>query len=356
MWAQRIHAWDGVLHLDRMDVPKPMVGEALVQVEACAVGLTVLNSIRGDLGSRAEDLPRVPGHEFTGTVVEVGPGVRGISPGDRVMSYFYLACGACAACREGGEPRCENLGGFVGVQRDGGYAEYCALPTRNLLHLPDAVPFVDGVAIPDAIATPYHVGHTRAQLRPGETVVVVGAGGGVGIHMVQMAVLLGARVIGVDLDAAKLASIRTYGAEAALDFRQDAESSLRDLTDGRGAAAVIDLVGRPDTLAFSSRILATGGRLVLLTTFPEVAMPVRPRDLVLREQTILGSRYASRREVAEAAELVAQGYIRPVVSRAVPLEEVREIHSAILAGTLLGRGAALCGQRPGGPGASTSRV
>src|SRR2546425_5114593 len=142
---------------------------------------------------RPETLPRIPGHEITGVVAEVGPGVTAVRPGDRVMAFFYLTCGRCEFCRAGRDSLCRDHQGNVGVHRDGGYAEFVALPEANVLPLPEGVPFVEGTAIPDAIATPYHVCASRARVHPGDRALVVGAGGGVGIHMLQMARPFGAR-------------------------------------------------------------------------------------------------------------------------------------------------------------------
>ncbi|HEV2358721.1 MAG TPA: alcohol dehydrogenase catalytic domain-containing protein [bacterium] len=338
MKAQLLRAWGGPLvYADHPD-PVAGAGEVLVAVRACGVGLTVVNYMAGRLG-RPEPLPRVPGHEFTGVVVEAGPGVTGLRPGDRVMSYFYLTCGRCEWCRSGREPLCRNHGGYVGVHRDGGYAELVCLPEANVLPLPDGVPFVDGTVIPDAVATPYHVCASRAAVRVGDRVLVIGAGGGVGIHMVQMARLFGGRVVAVDVDEAKLEHCRRAGAEAAVNFRApDAEDRARTALAG-GATVAIDLVGGPETLAWAFGLLGAGGRMVMLTTAEGAALDVATRRMVMGELTIMGSRYCSRAEVLAAARLVQEGRIAPVVSGVRPLADAEALHAMLRAGTLLGRGA-----------------
>jgi len=338
MHAQVLHAWGDALKYETVAVPKPRAGEALVRVEACGVGLTVLNYMNGNQARRADWLPRIPGHELVGTVVETGAGVEQPRVGERVMAYFYLACGHCDLCRLAHEPLCRNLRGNVGVAADGGYAEYCALPAFNLLPVPAGVEPVAATAIPDAIATPFHVSR-RASIVPGDVVMVMGAGGGVGIHMVQMARLFGARVVGVDVGDAKLAAAREAGADAVVDTGNgDAAAAVRAVA-ADGVSVAIDFVGSRETLALCLEVLGKRGRLVCLTTFPGITADVSPRRLVHDEISVIGSRYASRWEMARAGELVAEGRIRPVVSEVVALERVPELHARLRARTLIGRGA-----------------
>ena len=349
----RLHRWGGDLQWESFELPDPQPGEALIRVEACGIGLTVLNCIRGDLTNDAAKLPRVPGHEIVGRIERVGRTLLG-SPGEpdkvrptelvvgqRVMAYFYLVCGHCPACRAGHDSLCENLAGWIGVHRDGGYAPFAVLPARNLIPLPDSIPAAQATAIPDAIATPLHVCKTRARVEPGDRVAVIAAGGGVGIHMVEMAKLFGAQVAGLEASESKFQAITRMGGTPVLSQSFD-EIDLRTVWDAPSATVVIDLLGTRESVAWGVKSLALGGRFVALTTFRDVDVPMSPRDLVLRELTVLGSRYASKTELAESADLVAAGKIHPVVSRVVPPEQVGEVHDALRNGTLLGRGALDC--------------
>ena len=334
----RIHEWGRPLRWESFDVPDPQAGEVLVRVEACGIGLTVLNCIRGDLANDAARLPRVPGHEIVGRVEAAGAGVTSPSVGQRVMAYFYLVCGACEACLAGDDSLCRNLAGWVGVHRDGGYAPYTVLPAHNLVPLPGDIPAAEATAIPDAIATPLHVCKTRAHITPGDRVAVIGAGGGVGIHMMEMAALFGGRVAGLEPSESKFDAIRRMGGTPVVSSSFEAVDLKPALGDDT-ATVVIDLLGTRASLAWGMKVLALGGRLVVLTTFRDVDVVMSPRDLVLRELTILGSRYASKAELAESAALVAAGKIHPVVSQVVPPQGIEQVHRALQDGSLIGRGA-----------------
>lgn len=336
----RIHHWGGDLHWEVFTIPAPGPGEALVRVEACGIGLTVLNCIRGDLGNDPAMLPRVPGHELVGRVEAVGEGVSTLTPGQRVMAYFYLACDVCSLCRAGQHSLCQNLKGQVGVHCDGGYAPYVVLPARNLLPVPESIPAAIATAIPDAIATPLHVCKSRAQIKPGDRVVVIGAGGGVGIHMVQMARLFGAEVAGLEISEKKFPAIEQAGGKPVLSH-SFADLNVAALWAGQKPTVVIDLVGRAESLSWGLAALATSGRLVVLTTFRQVTFPADPRELVLREISLLGSRYASKADLLEAAELVASGRLKPVVTQIASPQEVIQVHSELQAGSLIGRGAVI---------------
>jgi propanol-preferring alcohol dehydrogenase len=197
---------------------------------------------------------------------------------------------------------------------------------------------VQATVIPDAVATPYHVCR-RAGIGPGDVAVIFGGGGGVGIHMIQMVRVFGGDAIAVDLGDAKLQAARAAGAAAALDFSAPDFAHRIQTAAPHGVTVAIDFVGQTETLARALEILDRRGRMVVLTTFPGVTFPVSPRQMVLMETAIMGSRYASRWEVAQAARLVAEGKISPVVSEVVPLADVGKLHDRLRRGMLVGRGA-----------------
>ena len=337
MKGYRIQQWGRDPVWQEMPDPQPGPGEVLVQVEACAVSLTVLNCINGDLGNDPSLLPRVPGHELVGRVIELGRDSDPALLGQRVAAYFYLSCGKCEECQAERESRCRRLGGFLGVHRDAGYAPLATLPELNAIPIPYEIDPVDATVIPDAVATPVHVCRSRVGMRTGDRAVVVGAGGGVGIHMVQMARICGAEVAAIERNEAKHDKLAELGVTPFTEMAMDQDPAR--LFGKHSPTVIVDLVGTPSTLAWSVRALDSGGRLAVLTTFRDVTVEVDPRELVFREFSIIGSRYCSRSEVQEAASLVMTGDIQPIVGEVVSPDSVLGLHQRLRNGTLLGRGA-----------------
>lgn len=325
---------DGSLELGEAPVPEIGPTDVLVDVEAASVGLTVYKSIHIQFRDDPSSLPRIPGHEIVGRVVDAGDGVTDLDEGDLVGAYYYLACDRCDACRSGHEPLCENLRGHVGVDIDGGYAEYARLPAANAIALPDGLDPVAATAVPDAIATPYHVASQRAEIGPGDRVMVLGAGGGVGIHLVQMARYFGGEVTAVDQRDDKLERCADLGASRTVNT---AEESVADLD--ASFDAVVDFTGSMALVTEALDLIDSRGRFVHLTAFPDRSFDLVPRDLVRREFDVRGSRYCSKYELRRSAELVADGTIDPVITRVVDLAGVDALLDDIADAEVVGRGA-----------------
>ncbi len=331
------------LPFELMQRPDPVAGpgEAVARVITCGAGLTIQHA---KAGRRKIQFPRIIGHEITGEIVEVGPGVRGLEIGDAVTSYFYLNCGHCRWCLTNLEPLCQNTGGQVGLECDGAYAEYVKLPAQNFIKLPERLDYKKYPAeigvVTDALATPYKV-LRRARVKAGETVAVFGAGGGLGIHQLMMAKWARARVIAVDTKAKKFDACRKAGADEVVDASAGrVVEQLLELTDGKGVDVVVDYVSATVTLEAGAKALGRHGRLVTLgggsagKTFSLSAA-----DLLNKEQDILGSRYVTRSEVLESLDLVARGEVFPLVSVVRPLEEAEAVHELVERGDVVGRAA-----------------
>lgn len=335
MKAMVLHELGGPLVLEDVLRPEPGPGEVLVRVRACGLGLTLVWNRNGRRESSR--LPRIIGHEIAGEVAEVGPLVDGFAVGDRVTVYFYLTCGSCRWCERGRDDLCDRRG-QVGREIDGGLAEYVRLPARNLCRIPANVGDVEAAITADAVATAVHVLTARAHTEPGETVLVVGAGGGVGIHMVQVAKLLGARVIAVDIRPDKLELARKHGADEVVDASvQGFAEEVGRLTDGRGADVVVEMVGFANTLADAAASLGKGGRLVLVGSYDRGATLPLTHSTLLGEGSVLGSQYCTRAELEHAVNLVAEGRLRPVVTRTCRLDEADAVLRSVERMEIAGR-------------------
>jgi propanol-preferring alcohol dehydrogenase len=341
-----LHELGGPLRLEDVPVPKVGPGDALVRVRATGAGLTVV--IMTANPGIVTSYPRIPGHEVAGDVVEVGAQVDNVEKGDRVACHFYLTCKACQFCRSGRETLCRNFGGYLGMAADGGYAEYMAAPALNLCRIPEGVSDLEAAIATDAIATPFHACKEEAKIGPGDQVLVVGAGGGVGIHAVQMARLCGGWVLGADITDDKLEMIRSAGADEIIDVRgEELSRQVRAKTAGRGVDAAIDLVATAGTLEACIRSLAPGGRLVILGNRPQAVFGADPTfrvdpGLVLRKMLeIHGSRYVSLAELMQTLELLRQKKIRAMVTRTFPLEEAEAAHQLLRENKIAGRAALL---------------
>jgi D-arabinose 1-dehydrogenase-like Zn-dependent alcohol dehydrogenase len=325
------------------NVPDPIAGpgEAVAKVYACGSGLTIQHF---KAGRTPAIFPRIIGHEICAEIVEVGGGVTNLSIGDIVTSYFYMNCGTCKYCLSNHEPLCENLGGYVGRECDGGYAEYIKLPSRWFIKLPDSLdwknqPAQIGVAM-DALATPYKV-LRRARIRPGETVAVFGAGGGLGIHQVMLAKWAKAKVIGVDTKSNKFDAIKEAGADNVVDASDtNVVEALMDLTNGKGVNVSIDYVSARATLEAATNSLGKHGRMVTLGGAGET-FKVNAKHLLANEIDVLGSRYVTPLEIAETYDLMARGDIWPIVTEIRPLEEAEAVHEMVENGEVIGRAALL---------------
>ena len=337
MRAMVVGKWGEAFKIEDRPDPQPAPGEAVMKVRAAGVGLTLVTMRTGIFGGTA---PRIMGHELGGDIIAVGDGVENVKIGQRCAVYFYLNCGHCRWCRNGRETLCENHGGYVGVHRDGGYAELVSLPSENFLPIPDNLDYEGAAIAADAVNTPWHCMRERAQINPHDDVMLVGAGGGVGIHGVQVAKIFGARVIAVDITEEKLELASKWGADEVVNFRaiEDLAAEAKRLTDGKGVDAAIDFVGKPETFQACIDGLAVGGRAVVIGAQPG-DVKINPVNLVITEQIVTGSRHSTRAELIETMNIMARGLVTPVVGKRLHFTEVEELFQDLQDEKLLGRGA-----------------
>lgn len=325
---------------EEVPAPAPAPGEVLLRVGAVSVDLFQMELRSGR--ALAIDLPRIIGNGPAGTVEALGPGVQAPAPGTRVVVANNVSCGECRYCRAGRETLCTGLnnhaGGMIGAHRDGGYAEFVAVPARNCVPLPQAVSFEEACLIPNTIAPVLKACAKRAEVRPGETVLVLGAGGGMGLHAVQAARACGARVIGAIRSQRAARAVEQAGADALVSTLEVGwHGRVRELSGGFGADVVLDFVANRETLQASLDVLAPAGRLVIMGYFPRGGILETPTWVFTEERTVTGNRSAGRQDVADAVALVAAGRIRPVVGRVYGLADAVAAHLAFEAGDLVGR-------------------
>lgn len=248
----------GRFELSEVAVPAPANGEILVRVAACGICHTDLHYV--DHGVKTFKSPVILGHEVSGTVAALGPGVTGFREGDRVLLPAVFTCGTCRPCRSGRENICEQMK-MLGNHVDGAYAEYVVAPARDTFSLPAEIPLAEACLIGDAMSTPYHAVKHRAQVRLGESVAVFGCGG-VGINAVQFAALAGGHVIAVDIDDRKLELARQFGARDTLNARgvERVDKELKKRTGG-GVDVAMEIIGKPETIRNAYESLRPGGRL-----------------------------------------------------------------------------------------------
>jgi NADPH:quinone reductase-like Zn-dependent oxidoreductase len=328
----------GLEHLALHDLPRPELeaaGDALIRVHAA--GLNRLDLFVTDgLAGVEYSFPHIVGSDGAGVVEAVGSAVTGIRAGDRVMINPGIACGRCPACLAGEESLCATFR-VVGEHRSGTAAEYVVVPAVNLAAVPPAMSWAQAAAFSLATLTAWHMLATRAALKPGETVLVWGIGGGVALAALQVARYLGARVIVTSGSDAKLEAARRQGADVTVNHAtQDVMAEVRRLTDRRGADVVVDSVGQA-RWQDSLRAMRRGGRLVICgaTTGPMVQLDLR--RLFWHQWSILGATLGTRREYAAIVALAHEGLLWPVVDSVVPLERATEAFARLQRGEQTGK-------------------
>ena len=288
---------------------------------------------------RGIKLPCVPGHEIAGTVSAIGELVDDFSIGDRVATtQREHVCGHCRYCRSGREPLCvEQV--FLGDTRlNGGYAEYVVVDADNVVSVPDDVA-LDAAAIAScAIGTMLHAVRTVGHIAPGDRVMITGAGGGLGVHGVQLAKRAGGWVIAQTTSAAKAEALRDYGADAVVIASRDGDFSddVKAATDGEGVDCVLDTVGTP-VFTPTRRSLARGGRWVLIGQLNGAFVPFNPAQLFLKGLSMLSATSTTREELRLCLDMLRPGGIRAVLGACFPLTRAAEALALVQSGTAIGR-------------------
>ena len=325
MKAARFHKVNHPLVVEEIPSPKPKAKEVLLKVKACGICGSDIHIVYEGITPTAFQ-PIILGHEFSGQVAEVGEGVTGWRIGDRAAVNCIVSCGTCPNCRSGNEQICPQRR-LLGIHLNGGLAEYAVVPAGNLARLPEEVPFDQGAILTDAVATPYHALTRRGNLLPGETVAVFGCGG-LGLHAVQLAKLLGAGQV-IALDTSEVALNRAGERGADVLCRTDQEDPLEAIeqaTRGQGVDLSLECIGLQETIALAVRVLKTGGRAVIVGLGSKNITTLPPTEFVRRELTLLGSYAFTTREIEELIRMVQEGKLdlSASISKRIPLEEINQ--------------------------------
>ena len=318
------HGGPEVLKLSEVPDPKIKANEVLVEVRACALNhLDVW--VRNGLPGIKIPLPHILGDDIAGVVREVGELVTWANVGDEVMVQPGVSCGQCAECLAGRDNMCDDYD-IIGYRRDGGYAELVAVPGVNVLPKPKNLNWPEAAALPLVTLTAWHMLVARANVQPGEDVLVHAAGSGVGSLGIQIAKLRGARVITTASSDDKLAKARELGADETINYTRDEwPKEVKRLTHGRGVDVVFEHTGST-TWPGSILSLKKGGRLVTCGATSGFDAKTDLRHVFYRRLTILGSMMGSKADLLAAMKFIESGRIRAVVDRTLPLEEARRAH------------------------------
>src|SRR6516225_1791910 len=335
MKAVRIHEFGGPEVLRYEDAPDPELRKdhVLIRVRACALNHLDLWVRKGLPGVK---LPHILGSDIAGEVAEVGEYVSQLTPGQRVLLAPMHFCGQCRSCMTGVQNLCREFTA-LGNTVDGCNCELIAVPAETVIPIPDSMSFNDAASVPLVFLTAFHMLTGRAAVRPGQTVLVLGANSGVGIAAIQVAKLFGATVIATAGDDRKSERARELGADYVVNhYQQKIGDEVRKITNKAGVDIVIEHVG-PATWAESVRSLKPGGVLVTCgaTTGPKVDIDLR--FLFSRQLSFLGSYMGTLGELHEVLKLVFAGKLKPVVDRVFPLTEIRAAHEYLEQSKMFGK-------------------
>ena len=329
------HGGTEVLEYTDIPTPDPGPGEALVRLKAAGLNHLDLWVLEGWPGIKL-NYPHVPGADGAGEVAALGPGVTGWSPGDRVVIDANIGCGKCAYCLAGFDNRCQKWQ-LLGETRSGTLAEYIVVPARQLYPLPEGFDFHAAAGASLVYHTAWHSLITRGNLRPGETVLVVGASGGVNTACIDIAKLTGATVYVVGSSPEKLALARKLGADQLIDRSAEPDWSKRvyALTDRRGVDVVVDNVGT--TYFHSFRSARKGGRILTVGNTGGAQFEFDNRYLFAKHLALIGSTMGTLNDYATVMDLIFTGKLHPALDQVYPLSAARQAYQRLEQGEQLGK-------------------
>jgi NADPH:quinone reductase-like Zn-dependent oxidoreductase len=320
-----------------IDVPQPTIkpAEVLVRVKACALNHLDL-WVRQGLPGVSFPLPHIPGSDIAGEIAQIGSDVSTLRVGQKVVLSPGVSCGQCPACVSGLDNRCRQFTN-LGYMIDGGCAEFVRVPEVNCLPYPENLSFEEAAAVPLVFQTAWHMLVSRAELQPGEDVLILGAGSGVGSAAIQIAKFLGARVFATAGTDEKLQKAKQLGVDHGINHKsQKIRDEVRRITNKRGVDVVFEHVGTA-TWDDSLASLAPSGRLVTCGATTGFDAKIDLRFLFSRQLSLLGSYMGTKSELHTVLKLVAAGRLKPIVDRVFPLAEAAAAHTYLESGSQFGK-------------------
>lgn len=326
------------LVLTDVPVPEMRTNDVLIKVEACGVCFHDVVTRNGTL-KRGVQLPLIPGHEIAGIVEKVGPAVKDFKPGDRVTTVQRRhICGSCRYCRTGRETSCDEREFLGDMGLNGGYSEFVCVEDDNVAVVPDSVSLDQAAITACAIGTELNAIRDVAHVQPGDKVLVTGAGGGLGIHGIQIARIAGGFVVAVTTSEEKAKIIKEAGAHEVILVKRgdDFSGAVKKVTGGEGVDVAIDNVGSA-LFQPTRRSLAMGGRWIFIGQLTGEFVQINPAQIFLRDISIKSAKSTSRKQLQDCLEMVRLGQVKPIITGVLPLEAAAEAHREVESGHSTGR-------------------
>ena len=332
MRAVVIANYGGSLQVATRPVPRPGFGEVLIKVRASGLCSTDLHLLAGrqPLG----ELPRIVGHELAGDIVELGEGVSRWCTGERVTTAIDVTCGRCRHCLAGETQLCRGMQ-RIGFERDGGHADYVAVPAANLVAVPVEISYAAAAILPDAVACMYHSLIHKGRVGIAQRILILGVGG-LGIHGVQIARSAGATVMATSRQAQRLALAEKYGAIGVNTAQTQLAGAVAEFTEGEGVDVVVDNIGTRDSLRQGLSVLRPGGKF-LVVAYQDESFEVPSMPLFKTELEIIGCRGSTKQDLIDVIRLVHTGQVTPVLGASYALEQIGEAAARLESGDLVGR-------------------
>jgi len=321
------HGGPEVLQYKDVQDPKPAPTEVVIEVKATSINHVDIFLRRGMPGVTVP-MPKIVGSDAAGIVRELGSDVSGLTVGQRVTINPGFSCGRCEFCTGGFASQCPSFE-IIGEKRDGAYAQFIAVPAHLVLPVPDSLSFEEAAAAPLVFVTAWSMMVGKGNIRPGEDVLILAAGSGVGTAAIQIAKMAGCRVFVTASSDAKLERAQALGADFRINYaKEEFDKRIRELTNKRGVDVVVDYVGA-DTWVRSLRSARRGGRVLTCGATTGFAPQTDLRQIFFRQVQVLGSTMGSHREFLDVMKCVFRGQLKPVIDRVLPLKDAQLGHELI---------------------------